>query len=286
MISFTQAVYEFISSNSGCGRLIAWDRYRRRRWTSRRLFHLLPQAQRAHISPNFFNIFQTFLLQTTFADILPAKRILSVGGPYRILLFVIHNDLVDGSIFLFLSVHRCLPYVCGLHERLLFPLNNHQLKLVDKSYGLKVWIRVQDSSLVLRAKGVRGIRLAVMFQILFTHLFGHLPTVAYKYPRAQKCRPQMRFSRNLESQNLPWQQRAPGGGGSQTTGRLQNPSVSARRGRDGGGDSLLRSRQPAGNEGGLLAVQCRARDAYGRIYAGGESQTSHRRRSPAEQKRS
>jgi len=40
-----------------------------------------------------------------------------------------------------------------------------------------------------------------MFQILFAHLFGHLPTVAHKYPRAQKCRPQERFFSSGNSSN-------------------------------------------------------------------------------------
>jgi hypothetical protein len=51
---------------------------------------------------------QTLLLRSTLTGVVPAERILAVGGPDRVLLFVIDYYLVNGVVFPFI-VHRVPP---------------------------------------------------------------------------------------------------------------------------------------------------------------------------------
>jgi len=65
----------------------------------RGLLHFHPQAQRAHISPNLANVFQTLSLCSRFTCIFPSERQFTMGRPNRILLFMIHNRFVNGFVF-------------------------------------------------------------------------------------------------------------------------------------------------------------------------------------------
>src|SRR5882672_1370402 len=75
-----------------------WWRWKRRR-IFRHLLHLLPQAKWPHVRPYFLDESQALGFGSDYADILPAQRNLLVFRPDRVLLFVIHHDLVDGCIF-------------------------------------------------------------------------------------------------------------------------------------------------------------------------------------------
>jgi hypothetical protein len=70
-----------------------------------RLLHFLPQAQWPHIGPYFFDIGQAFWLRPSLANISPTEGVLPVRRPYRVLLFMIYHDLVDGGILFFLVIH-------------------------------------------------------------------------------------------------------------------------------------------------------------------------------------
>jgi len=70
--------------------------------------HLFSQTQRPHIGPNFLDVGKTLGFRAGFACIVPAQRVLPVGGPDGVLLFMIQNDFVDGCVFVFVSVHGCL----------------------------------------------------------------------------------------------------------------------------------------------------------------------------------
>ena len=69
------------------------------------LLHLFPEAQRPHVSPNLFDIGEALVLFPVFACITPAKSILALGRPNRILLFMVDDDLVDRRVFSFVSTH-------------------------------------------------------------------------------------------------------------------------------------------------------------------------------------
>src|SRR5262245_41255447 len=64
-----------------------------------RFFHFLSQAKRSHVGPDFFNIGQTFRLVTGFSNFSPAQRILTIDWPDRILLFMIHDNLINSVVF-------------------------------------------------------------------------------------------------------------------------------------------------------------------------------------------
>src|SRR4051812_22147695 len=81
-----------------------------------RLFHLLAQTQRAHVSPDLFDVCEAFGLRARLARIVPPERILAVGGPNRILLFVIDDDLVDGCVFSLIQTHRISSFPCRSFE--------------------------------------------------------------------------------------------------------------------------------------------------------------------------
>ena len=45
------------------------------------LFHLLPQAQRTHVGPNFLDVLETLGFGSGFPSIIPAECILAISGP-------------------------------------------------------------------------------------------------------------------------------------------------------------------------------------------------------------
>jgi len=73
-----------------------------------RCFHLLAQAQWPHVSPYFLNESQAFGFRSTFPGSEPAERIISMVGPDRILLFMVDDNFVDGSVFLIMAIHVAL----------------------------------------------------------------------------------------------------------------------------------------------------------------------------------
>jgi len=68
------------------------------------LGHARSQTQRAHVSPHFLDVVQTFGLGPALSSIVPAERIRPVHRPDRILLFVVYNNFVNGIVSLF---RRC-----------------------------------------------------------------------------------------------------------------------------------------------------------------------------------
>src|SRR5262249_20907564 len=65
--------------------------------------HLLPEAERTHVRPDLFDVRQAFVLGPLPARVLPARRILPVREPDRVLHLVVHDDLVLRRI---LTRHR------------------------------------------------------------------------------------------------------------------------------------------------------------------------------------
>ena len=97
------------------------------------LLHLLAQAQRSHVEPDFLDVCQTFLLHPAFSGIIPAKRVLPVCGPDGVLFIVVKDHFINGVVFSFVTVHvvsfQLLLLVsdhdadcCGAATRLLFRL--------------------------------------------------------------------------------------------------------------------------------------------------------------------
>jgi hypothetical protein len=61
--------------------------------------HLLvesPEAEGAHVGPDFFDVGEAFGFGAGFADRFPAGREVAAGGPDGVLLFFIHDDAVFG----------------------------------------------------------------------------------------------------------------------------------------------------------------------------------------------
>src|SRR5687767_569735 len=56
---------------------------------------LLPQAQRAHVRPDFLDIGQALLAGARLPGILPAERVLPARRPDGVLFLVIHHDFED-----------------------------------------------------------------------------------------------------------------------------------------------------------------------------------------------
>src|SRR4051794_15708635 len=75
---------------------------------ARLLFHLLAQTQRPHVRPNLFDVREALRFRARLARIVPTKRVLTIGRPDRILLFVVHHNFVDGSVFSFVATHFLL----------------------------------------------------------------------------------------------------------------------------------------------------------------------------------
>src|SRR6185369_787482 len=66
---------------------------------------MLAQAQRSHVSPDLFDVLQTFGLHTGFTGVKPTECILAIGRPNRVLLFVVEHNFIDCLIFCVISVH-------------------------------------------------------------------------------------------------------------------------------------------------------------------------------------
>src|SRR5438093_6778623 len=73
------------------------------------LIHFFPEAQRPHVRPDFLDVGQALRLRAAFASIPPTQRILPVRRPDRVLLFMIHNDLINRIIFSLF--HTVSPFV-------------------------------------------------------------------------------------------------------------------------------------------------------------------------------
>ena len=75
-----------------------------------RLFvHEAPQAQRPHVSPGFFDIFETGFLVTRYLRVAPAA---GYGFPFRpdgILFFVIDEDAEDTVFAIKATCHNGFP---------------------------------------------------------------------------------------------------------------------------------------------------------------------------------
>jgi hypothetical protein len=67
--------------------------------------HFLSQAERAHISPDFLDIRQTFRFAAALAGVTPTQGVFAVNRPDGVLLIVVENNLVDGIVLLFLIIH-------------------------------------------------------------------------------------------------------------------------------------------------------------------------------------
>src|SRR2546421_10396833 len=67
--------------------------------------HLLPQAQGAHVRPNFLDVGKALGLGAGLARVAPAEWVLAVGGPDRVLLLVVDDHLVDGRVFSLVLTH-------------------------------------------------------------------------------------------------------------------------------------------------------------------------------------
>src|SRR5206468_8751301 len=82
------------------------------RWLFSFFHQLFPEALSSPNTPDFLDVGQTFCFRTSFASILPTQRIFPLCRPDRILLFMIHNDLVNRIIFsLFHTVSPCVVYL-------------------------------------------------------------------------------------------------------------------------------------------------------------------------------
>src|SRR5438128_6217799 len=70
------------------------------------LLHLLSQAERPHVGPDFFDIGQAFRLRSALAHVVPAQRVFTIRGPDRVLLLVINYYLINRSVFALVLNHR------------------------------------------------------------------------------------------------------------------------------------------------------------------------------------
>src|SRR6476469_2485998 len=73
------------------------------------IHHAQTQAERAHVSPNFPYISETFGLWPDLTGIVPTQRVSTIGGIDRILLLVIDHDFVNCRVFLIVDIHLSLP---------------------------------------------------------------------------------------------------------------------------------------------------------------------------------
>jgi hypothetical protein len=63
------------------------------------LLHYLPKAKRSHVCPHSLDVFEAFYLKSAFAHDRPSGWALAVSRPDRILLFVVHDDVVNRRVF-------------------------------------------------------------------------------------------------------------------------------------------------------------------------------------------
>src|SRR5262245_52959080 len=80
---------------------------RRGAWVSRAggALHFLAQAQRPHVRPHLLDVGEAFGLGARLARVAPARRVLAVRGPDRVLLLVVDHDLVHGLVVVFFARH-------------------------------------------------------------------------------------------------------------------------------------------------------------------------------------
>src|SRR5438105_15696104 len=79
------------------------------RGLGRAFLHLLPQAQGAHVRPNFLDVGEALGLRACLPRVPPAERVLAVSRPDGVLLLVVHNNLVDGRVFSLVLTHVVFP---------------------------------------------------------------------------------------------------------------------------------------------------------------------------------
>src|SRR5215203_2442498 len=69
------------------------------------ILHKTSQAQRPHVGPHFLDERQALCLGTALPRVAPPERVLAVGRPDGVLLFVVQYDLVDRRAFFLLLEH-------------------------------------------------------------------------------------------------------------------------------------------------------------------------------------
>src|SRR5262245_60196107 len=63
------------------------------------LLHFLPEAEGPHVSPDFLDVGQTHRFRPTLSYISPAERYFLIVWPDRVLLFMIHDYLINCCVF-------------------------------------------------------------------------------------------------------------------------------------------------------------------------------------------
>jgi hypothetical protein len=72
--------------------------------------HLLPKAERAHVGPHGFDMSQAFSLISRHTNVRPPHCVLPVGGPNRILLLLVYDDLVTLILGSIIRTHGLSPH--------------------------------------------------------------------------------------------------------------------------------------------------------------------------------
>jgi hypothetical protein len=67
--------------------------------------HVIPERERPHVSPHFFDVSQAFRLGPALPTVVPANRVISLNRPNRVLPFMIHKDLVVCIVFTVVHIH-------------------------------------------------------------------------------------------------------------------------------------------------------------------------------------
>src|SRR5690349_2726480 len=65
--------------------------------------HLLSRTEWSHIRPDFFDVGEAFLFRARLAGIVPPEGVFAVGGPDRVLLFVVNDNFVNGFVLSFFA---------------------------------------------------------------------------------------------------------------------------------------------------------------------------------------
>src|SRR6185295_12253188 len=87
----------------------------RRRRLPRGRFHLLAETERTHVGPHLLDVIQAFLFRPALAGGRPAGRSLLARRPDRVLLFVIHDDLVGHAVVVF-PRHVSVPLLSKIDD--------------------------------------------------------------------------------------------------------------------------------------------------------------------------
>src|SRR5262249_33830720 len=80
-----------------------------------RVFHPLPEAERAHVGPHFLDISKALVFGAGLSGGVPAEGVLAVCRPDRVLLFVVHDNLVDRRVFAVFRTHDRPPTWASRH---------------------------------------------------------------------------------------------------------------------------------------------------------------------------